>query len=542
MSWPEFAHSRDLELRQQQQQQIKTILRHRWEFVSSETLLTAGRNYSYYFEYVVPPTAQESVRVDYAQTKYNLSLEIWKPHKRKPLCGKVPVQVVRSPHEDSLADTEPIVIAKNWKDSLFYEITVSSKSALLDAYLPISVYAMPIEKVHLHRVRIYLTETINYRYIPRRADADKEFHRRGPQNKYLLLEHNGPENDTNGVLDFFKRRPKNEVKSYGNLLQEDEGDTNNGDGNGQTCLANKLFEYDVYVPQIFNSFKQFHPDTNSREVEINHWLQVSLRISKMISDERKHFEVTVDTPIQLVNKLCSHANILPPRYDTTVRNSNATDQQFHSSNRRFPKEIYQTAILSPDVFSTDVTIPNVVVVPGSNPSNVTRLVHTTKRRSEPLLKTPKFLSNIYQPRVLPQGLTTAQAVPKSARNESETAIIDSDDSDPFSLLINDPKTDIAPPSYDESMLMANDHISKETTTTHWDDTVDEDLAAQWSRYKIEFVPNYAKRKRRTTSSTLTEANHIQVIKHTLPLQDGEEDMATLFNVEEHSGMPIPLNN
>ena len=74
----------------------------------------------------------------------------------------VPVKVVRTQSENSLEETEPIIISKEWFSKFKYDIIINSKDVILDAYLPVSIHLTPLDKISIHRIRIYITETVEY--------------------------------------------------------------------------------------------------------------------------------------------------------------------------------------------------------------------------------------------------------------------------------------------------------------------------------------------------------------------------------------------
>ena len=95
-----------------------------------------------------------------------------------------PINIIRTLAETSLEENESIVITRDWEDQLRYDIVIGAKSVVLDLYLPLAFRFVPLwGKVALHRIRVYLTENLEY-YC-----SNKKVHRMEPAKKYLLLEH-----------------------------------------------------------------------------------------------------------------------------------------------------------------------------------------------------------------------------------------------------------------------------------------------------------------------------------------------------------------
>ena len=100
------------------------------------------------------------------------------------LAGRLPINIIRTLAETSLEENESIVITRDWEDQLRYDIVIGAKSVVLDLYLPFGVQVCAtLGKVALHRIRVYLTENLEY-YC-----SNKKVHRMEPAKKYLLLEH-----------------------------------------------------------------------------------------------------------------------------------------------------------------------------------------------------------------------------------------------------------------------------------------------------------------------------------------------------------------
>lgn len=397
-----------------------------------DTFVFPAGEYVYPFEQLIPHNLPESVKVEYGQVKYELELRIKRFSMFKSsFTVTKPIQVIRSPSDSSVEESEPIVIAKPWKDKLKYNILINSRDVILDAFLPISIHVTPLDKITLYRTRIYITETIEY------YARKKKLHRLEKAKKYLLAEHNGPFNDPgNENLD------KTNFRNYGNLLEESA----TGD------LVDKMFEYQVFVPKVFNGYKQLHPDTTNENLVINHWLKVAFRVSFKVENVVKFFEVSIDSPVRVLHRLCSHANTLLPNYYSNIVSADpreaghepitgpTANNLYHNSNIFFPKELCTSPVLSSDLDVFNLTIPSMLQKENGRTStngstndrndagkrmsfsigSLTATKHTksgvkdddnTRRHSIALINSPKMVSNIYQPLQLAKELAYPQAMP-----------------------------------------------------------------------------------------------------------------------------------
>ena len=378
-------------------------------------------DYIYTFERVIPQNYPESITADYGFAEYFLLVTVERSGAFKTnLHAKLPVTIVRTPSDNSVEESEPIVISKDWEGRLFYDILVSSKDIILDAFLPIHFSLFPSDKVTLHRIRVYVTETMEY-YC-----KNRKIRRMEPTKKFLLAELNGPK---------LPNAPDDgkplKAKYMGNLLEE----------NGY--LVNRDFELQVFIPSRFGNSQYLHPDTGFEYIKSNHWIKICLRLSQILDNKTKHYEISIDSPIHVLNKLCSHANILLPSYDShylanTVANNNdkngsdPIESFYHDSNIFFPKEIMMSPLVSPDVKPLDInlnspptsplprstktmTVNNNGIVISNNKSKIKSYQDgkCIPSADAEIFKSPKLSFNIYQPESLQKELTYPQAIPLS---------------------------------------------------------------------------------------------------------------------------------
>jgi arrestin-related trafficking adapter 3/6 len=235
------------------------------------------------------------------------------------------------------------------EDQLRYEILISGKAFPVNGTIPIAFKFTPLAKVRLHRIKVLLTENIEYHC------RDKKVHRREPLRKILLFEKQAQkprENSSQGVVgqesDFMFQnlsgvtesgaralppassplRPRelprvvlssvtrhaqtrNNTSAY-SLLGNLEG----GDASGTSTE----FEVDVPLPGcqpvrtpldpgIKNSPHisfRCHHTTIWPNIVVHHWIKIILRVSKAdetpgSKNKRRHFEISIDSPIHLLS-------------------------------------------------------------------------------------------------------------------------------------------------------------------------------------------------------------------------------------------------
>lgn len=431
-------------------------------------------DYIYAFEELIPQEYPESVKADFGFVEYFLFASIERPGAFKSnISGRQVVDIVRTQAHNSVEESEPIIISRDWENQLYYDIVIASKDIILDAFLPITFKFAPLDKVTLHRIRIYVTETMEY-YC-----RDKKVHRMEPTKKFLLTEQKGPRlpnlpNDAN----------LSKAKNMGNLLT----DPKNGD------LINKEYEYQIFVPSRFNNHQQLHPDTSYESIKANHWIKICLRLSRVVDNKRKHYEISIDSPIHVLHRLCSHANTLLPSYDgrttaipeelnsstsSILESSENNANLYHNSNIFFPKEVLSSPVLSPNVQPLDILIPHLPST--SSLRNSRQFIRNSKSHSKDstVFNSAKLKSNIYQPETIQRELASPQAIPLSPITS------------PMSNM------EIPPPDFDFSSDLISDGTS-ETTTTEVSSSESSTLPKDPPSYKDSMLHDNSQKRKQTS--------------------------------------------
>ncbi|CAK9440070.1 uncharacterized protein LODBEIA_P41700 [Lodderomyces beijingensis] len=257
-------------------------------------------DYLYNFEHPLPPSIPESCKVTFGSTEYHLEVSIQRPGTFKSnLSGRLPINIIRTPSESNLEENESIVITRDWEDQIRYDLVIGAKSVVLNSYLPLAFRFVPLwGKVALHRIRIYLTENLEY-YC-----NNKSVHRMEPSKKYLLLEH--------------------KARKGRSLLQKNPHDQSDiGLDQYEDDVLPKELEFQLYVPRDVSGKPgaQIHPDTSYENIQAHHWIKICLRISKTDPEnpaKRKHYEISIDSPLHILSPLAAHGNTMLPAYDDLV--------------------------------------------------------------------------------------------------------------------------------------------------------------------------------------------------------------------------------
>jgi hypothetical protein len=139
--------------------------------------------YDYSFELPIDHHQLETTKLQYGNVKWELEATVERAGAFKPnLHGTKEVSVVRIPDQLSLEMSEPISISRQWEDQMHYDIMISGKSFPIGAKIPIAFKLTPLAKVQIHKLKVFVTESIEY------WTNDRRVTRKDPGRKILLIE------------------------------------------------------------------------------------------------------------------------------------------------------------------------------------------------------------------------------------------------------------------------------------------------------------------------------------------------------------------
>jgi len=59
-------------------------------------------------------------------------------------------------------EAEPIFISRYWEDQLHYNIIIAGKSFPIGGRMPIAFKLTPLAKAQVHKLKVFVTENIEY--------------------------------------------------------------------------------------------------------------------------------------------------------------------------------------------------------------------------------------------------------------------------------------------------------------------------------------------------------------------------------------------
>lgn len=241
-------------------------------------------DYVYNFELPLDSRLPESINVDLGSVKYELEALVERSGAfRANLVGSKELTLIRAPSEGSLEQVEPIAISRNWEDQLHYDIVISGKSFPLGSSVPIAFKLTPLAKVQCHRIKVFVTENIQY------FTNNKKVHRLEPTRKVQLFEKRAESHSTSSYPGSSMRILSGGGVPYDYRQQAAAGDEDIPHDN--TNLLGNLdadsvsigpteMEFNVQLPSCHQMkdklrSERLHFDTTYSNIQVNHWIKVS---------------------------------------------------------------------------------------------------------------------------------------------------------------------------------------------------------------------------------------------------------------------------
>ena len=240
-------------------------------------------DYIYNFELPLDSRLPESINVDLGNVKYELEALVERSGAfRANLVGSKELTLIRAPSEGSLEQVEPIAISRNWEDQLHYDIVISGKSFPLGSSVPIAFKLTPLAKVQCHRVKVFVTENIQY------FTNNKKVHRLEPTRKVQLFEKRAESHSVSSYPGSSMRIlagggvPYDYRQAAAGGDEDVPHDTTNLLGNleaDSVSVGPTEMEFNVQLPSCHQMkdklrSERLHFDTTYTNIQVNHWIKV----------------------------------------------------------------------------------------------------------------------------------------------------------------------------------------------------------------------------------------------------------------------------
>jgi len=264
-------------------------------------------DYVYNFELPLDSRLPETIDVELGSVKYELEAEVTRSGAfRANLAGTKEVTLIRAPAEGSLEQVEPIAISRNWEDQLHYDIVISGKSFPLGTKVPIAFKLTPLAKVQCHRIKVLVTENIEY------FCSGKRVHRMEPTRKVQLFEKRADGDHVSTFEGSDMRVTAGGGIPYDSRARAARGervqplDPTNLLGNleGETNIGPTEMEFNVQLPSCKDMrerdrSQRLHFDTTYQNIQVHHWIKV-WRPIRILTKERASTDRSIDrhAPLQ----------------------------------------------------------------------------------------------------------------------------------------------------------------------------------------------------------------------------------------------------
>ncbi|KAJ8122511.1 hypothetical protein ONZ43_g1314 [Nemania bipapillata] len=304
--------------------------------------------YEYSFELPIDHHQLETTRLQFGSVKWELEAIVERAGAFKPnLHGSKEVRIVRVPDQLSLEMTEPISISRQWEDQLHYDIMISGKSFPIGSQIPIAFKLTPLAKVQVHKLKVFVTESVEY------WTNDRRVTRKDPGRKILLFEKAAgkpldkqyeasdirilsggelsPDERHEARAAAEKRRSFEASKNHTTpkpLPEPSENLLGDLDLGLESFWGPTELEMNIQIPTCEQMAKdknvRLHPDCSWKNVNVHHWIKIVMRISRLDPDDpagkkRRHFEISIDSPFTVLDCRATRANTALPEYSGSER-------------------------------------------------------------------------------------------------------------------------------------------------------------------------------------------------------------------------------
>ncbi|KAJ7018359.1 hypothetical protein C8F04DRAFT_167052 [Mycena alexandri] len=273
--------------------------------------------YTFPISFAIPPNSPPSMECNYGTVIWRLKANVHRPGAfASRMHATREVVVITAPMEDDTEGSENIVVERHWEQQLQYLISISGRSFPVGGVVPVSFTMMPMTKVKIHRVAIYLEEKVEYySQMKRLARADPVM-----RLQLLSIKHNDKSGgpilplDSNDV-DALKKSPLLALTMPGDDLSE---------------LASEwmgpgpwTFHQELQLPQSCARLRFTNKNKRSN-MTVTHFLKCVMRVERgddceidAKTGKRKLYDIVVQTPVHILSCRCNPEWMSLPRYSTS---------------------------------------------------------------------------------------------------------------------------------------------------------------------------------------------------------------------------------
>ncbi|KAF9486001.1 hypothetical protein BDN70DRAFT_916541 [Pholiota conissans] len=273
--------------------------------------------YTYPISFSIPSDAPPSIQCDYGSVVWRLSANAHRPGTFKTKLTAVrDVITISCPTEEDTEDTENIIVERQWDQELQYLISVSGRSFYIGGTMPVTITLMPLTKMKVHRLSVYIEERVDY-YTNMRRLA-----RSDPITNFCLLSIKGKGKGAGPILpldsdssDALRDSPLFALLDPNLSENQLSETTSNLMGPGPWT-----FHQDLPLPKSCDDM-HFTNRNRRSNIIVSHMLKVIMRVERgddvqidMKTGKRKLFDIVVQTPVLILSCRCNPEWTSLPRY------------------------------------------------------------------------------------------------------------------------------------------------------------------------------------------------------------------------------------
>ncbi|KZV66431.1 hypothetical protein PENSPDRAFT_654907 [Peniophora sp. CONT] len=275
--------------------------------------------YTFPISFSVPPNMPPTLACFYGTVGWRLKATVHRPGVlTQKMSASKDVTLVAAPSEDDTEDTENIVVERFWDTQMQYMFTISGRMFTIGNTVPIDMTFLPMSKMKIHRLSVYLEEKVDY-YVHQhrmsRSDAPARI-------VLLSLKHEKDE----PILPLSTSDPHSLIPSpLHPLLPTDPYEASEAAANLMGPGPWKL-NVEAKIP------KNAHPTNRNRKANmvVGHTLKIVMRVERGDNQaidprtgKQKLFEIVVQTPVYILSHLADAKFTALPRYSESFDRGNA---------------------------------------------------------------------------------------------------------------------------------------------------------------------------------------------------------------------------
>ncbi|ESZ96405.1 hypothetical protein SBOR_3237 [Sclerotinia borealis F-4128] len=406
--------------------------------------------YEYNFEIPIDNNCPETTKLPSATITWQVETLVERAGAfRANLFGVKEVPVIRTPTIESLELVEPISISRNWDNQLHYDIMISGKSFPIGSRIPIAFKLTPLAKVQVHKIRIYITESIDY------TTSDRTVTRKDKSLKKILLleklagkplakEYKSSEvrvlrggelsvedralaraaaqKERERVAVQFGRDPEPLPEQSENILGDIDLGLDHFAGSTELEMSVQLPTCEMMEKE---KSKRINHDCSWKNVRVHHWFKITMRISRSDPDDpegkkRRQFEISIDSPFTILSCHASQPQMALPAYcDLGGQNVRSQRQRVcgcpNAANTENPSITSASRASSLDnlrqTFGSSAIARPETAQPLTRPPQAHLAINTAVQRPMHMIRNPSFAAPDYEAEEAPPPMPTPTPPP-----------------------------------------------------------------------------------------------------------------------------------